>query len=72
MMTHQHETPPKSGSMQWRWQKVARRIRVPLGFVDRCVYLVEVARRARIQLPSRGALRWFFPDSRCARLLPAR
>ena len=30
--------------MQW-WQKVARRIRVPLGFVTAAVFLVEVARR---------------------------
>ena len=41
--------------MQWQWwQKVARRIRVPLGFVTAAVYLVEVARRA----PHPAAIAW--------------
>jgi protein-S-isoprenylcysteine O-methyltransferase Ste14 len=39
----QHPTPPRVRSTQW--QKVARRIRVPLGFVTAAVFLVEVARR---------------------------
>jgi len=39
----QHATPPKVGSMQW--QSLARRIRVPLGFVTAAVYLFEIARR---------------------------
>ena len=49
MMT-EHSSDPKVGSMQSRptqwqwWQKVARRIRVPLGFVTAAVFLIEVAR----------------------------
>jgi hypothetical protein len=30
--------------MQWSWQRVARRIRVPLGFMTAAVYLEEVVR----------------------------
>jgi protein-S-isoprenylcysteine O-methyltransferase Ste14 len=46
-MTEQtsHSSPPKGCSMQ-SWQRVARRIRVPLGFVTAAVYLVEVVCRA--------------------------
>ncbi len=36
-----HESPPKPRSMQW----LARRIRVPLGFVTAALYVFEVARR---------------------------
>lgn len=36
--------PPKSGSMQW-WERVARRIRVPLGFLVAALYLFELWRR---------------------------
>ena len=39
-----HSTPPNGGSMQW-WQSLARRIRVPLGFVTAALYVFEVARR---------------------------
>jgi protein-S-isoprenylcysteine O-methyltransferase Ste14 len=40
----QHSSPPKGRSMQsWRW--LARRIRVPLGFVTAALYVFEVARR---------------------------
>jgi protein-S-isoprenylcysteine O-methyltransferase Ste14 len=49
---NQQTTPPKSGSMppegssgQLSWQRVARRIRVPLGFLTAIVFLIEVARR---------------------------
>jgi len=49
----QHESPPKSGSMQ-SWQKVAGRIRVPLGFLTASVYLVEVVRRP----PHPAAIAW--------------
>ena len=52
---NQQTTPPKSDSTspkggsnistQWSWQRVARRIRVPLGFLTAAVYLVEVVRR---------------------------
>jgi protein-S-isoprenylcysteine O-methyltransferase Ste14 len=37
--------PPGGGSGPWSWQRIARRIRVPLGFVTAAVYLVEVVRR---------------------------
>ena len=42
----QHSTPPevRPTQRQW-WQRVARRIRVPLGFLTAAVYLIEVARR---------------------------
>jgi protein-S-isoprenylcysteine O-methyltransferase Ste14 len=49
----QHSTPPKVRPTQW-WQKVARRIRVPLGFVTAAVFLVEVARSA----PHPAAIAW--------------
>jgi protein-S-isoprenylcysteine O-methyltransferase Ste14 len=48
-----HNTPPRVGSMQW-WQRIARRIRVPLGFVTAAVFLVTVARHA----PSTAAILW--------------
>ena len=43
----QYSTPPKGRPTQWQWwwQQVARRIRVPLGFLTAAVYLVEVVRR---------------------------
>jgi len=50
----QHSTPPKARSMQWRWKKVARRIRVPLGFFTAAVYLFEIVRRA----PHPAAIAW--------------
>ena len=52
----QHSTSPKVCSMQWWqwWQKIARRVRVPLGFFTAVVYLVEVARRA----PHPRAIAW--------------
>src|SRR5579863_7812813 len=41
-----HSSPPIGRSMQWeRWQRIARRIRVPLGFLTAIVFLIEVARR---------------------------
>lgn len=39
-----HSTPPKPRSTQW-WQQVARRIRVPLGFLTAALYLYELWRR---------------------------
>src|ERR1700691_1406366 len=49
---NQQTTPPKPGTVppggssgQWSWQRVARRIRVPLGFLTAVVFLIEVARR---------------------------
>jgi len=44
---------PKSRSMQW-WQRVARRIRVPLGFMMAALYLVEIARTQ----PHPAAIAW--------------
>jgi protein-S-isoprenylcysteine O-methyltransferase Ste14 len=41
-----HNSPPKARPTQWRWEKVARRIRVPLGFVVALLYLFELARHA--------------------------
>lgn len=46
-------TAPKVCSMQW-WQKVARRIRVPLGFLSAALYLFELWRRA----PRMEAVGW--------------
>lgn len=46
--------PPGGGSGQWSWQRIARRIRVPLGFVTAAVYLVEVVRRP----PHPTAIAW--------------
>ncbi|MGO8760022.1 MAG: methyltransferase family protein [Terracidiphilus sp.] len=51
---NRQETPPKARSTQWSWQRIARRIRVPLGFVTAAVYLVEVARRP----PHFAAIAW--------------
>jgi protein-S-isoprenylcysteine O-methyltransferase Ste14 len=50
----QHASSPKSGSTQWRWQRVARRIRVPLGFLTAILYLFELWRRA----PRPAAIAW--------------
>ncbi|HEV2136491.1 MAG TPA: isoprenylcysteine carboxylmethyltransferase family protein [Terracidiphilus sp.] len=47
------EASAKSGAMQ-TWQRVARRIRVPLGFVAAALYLFELWRRA----PWPGAILW--------------
>jgi protein-S-isoprenylcysteine O-methyltransferase Ste14 len=47
-------TSAKVRTTQWRWQRVARRIRVPLGFLTAAVYLVEVVRRA----PHPTAIAW--------------
>ncbi|MDR3773822.1 MAG: isoprenylcysteine carboxylmethyltransferase family protein [Terracidiphilus sp.] len=51
-MTH----PPGSQTPDWidRWQRVARRIRVPLGFLTAGLYLFELARRA----PQPAAVAW--------------
>ena len=51
----QHSTDPKARPTQWQWwQKIARRTRVPLGFLTAAVYLVEAARRA----PHPAAIAW--------------
>lgn len=40
----EHCTPPKASPME-SWRKLARRMRVPLGFVTAALYVFEVARR---------------------------
>jgi protein-S-isoprenylcysteine O-methyltransferase Ste14 len=48
-------SPTKDGSRRWQsWQRVARRIRVPLGFLTAAVYLFEVTRHA----PHMTAITW--------------
>jgi protein-S-isoprenylcysteine O-methyltransferase Ste14 len=53
-----HNSPPKVRSVHRpraeRWQQLALRIRVPLGFLTAAVYLVEVAR----QPPHPAAIAW--------------
>ena len=49
-------TPPKVRPTQWLWERVARRIRVPLGFVVAALYFFELWRRA----PEPGAIEWSF------------
>ena len=50
-----HDSPPKDCRTHWQsWLRVARRIRVPLGFLMAAVYLFEVARRA----PHPAAIAW--------------
>jgi protein-S-isoprenylcysteine O-methyltransferase Ste14 len=51
-MTQQEQGPKLRGSE--RWQKVARRIRVPLGFLTAGLYLFELWRRA----PHLSAIAW--------------
>ena len=48
-----HAPQPKARSMQW-WEKVARRIRVPLGFLTAALYLFECARHQ----PRPAAIAW--------------
>ncbi len=53
-----HNTPQKPHPTEWdwiaRWQRVARRIRVPLGFLAAALYLFELWRRA----PHPAAVAW--------------
>jgi protein-S-isoprenylcysteine O-methyltransferase Ste14 len=44
-VTPSPNTRPKAGSMQ-SWQRIARRVRVPLGFVTAALYLFELWRQA--------------------------
>ena len=48
--------PGSPQQLDWiaRWQRVARRIRVPLGFLTAALYLVELGRRA----PQPSAVAW--------------
>ena len=49
-------TQPSSTQLDWiaRWQRIARRIRVPLGFLTAALYLFELIRRA----PQPAAVAW--------------
>ena len=49
-------TPTPALAPDWitRWQRIARRIRVPLGFATAALYLIEAGRRA----PVPGAVAW--------------
>src|ERR1035438_1616469 len=49
-----HDATPKLRPTQWRWQRVARRIRVPLGFLTAALYLFDLWRRA----PQPAAVAW--------------
>jgi len=49
----EHSSAAKAISIEW-WRKVARRIRVPLGFVTAGLFLVECARR----IPHETAIAW--------------
>jgi hypothetical protein len=55
-MSHSASTEPDASHQDWisRWQSVARRIRVPLGFVAAALYLLELWRRA----PRPAAAAW--------------
>ncbi len=49
-------TPPPSADWVTRWQRIARRIRVPLGFLTAALYLFELWRHA----PRPAAIVWSF------------
>ena len=49
-----HSTPPTAHPTQWWWERVARRIRVPLGFVVAAMFLVQIARTE----PHPAAIAW--------------
>ena len=51
-MTQQEQSPKLKGAE--RWQKIARRIRVPLGFLTAALYLFELWRRE----PRPAAISW--------------
>jgi protein-S-isoprenylcysteine O-methyltransferase Ste14 len=55
-MTQPANSQPDNPPMDWiaRWQRVARRIRVPLGFLTAALYLFELSRRA----PLPAAVAW--------------
>ena len=55
-MTQPSSTQPERQPQDWitRWQKIARRIRVPLGFLTGVLYLFELYRRA----PQPSAVAW--------------
>ncbi|KAA6455972.1 isoprenylcysteine carboxylmethyltransferase family protein [Acidobacteria bacterium AB60] len=53
-MTAAPSSPPPNPDWITRWQRIARRIRVPLGFATAALYLFEMARRP----PVPGAVAW--------------
>jgi protein-S-isoprenylcysteine O-methyltransferase Ste14 len=55
-VTHLTNPQPDPAPQDWigRWQRVARRIRVPLGFLTAALYLYELSRRA----PHPAAIVW--------------
>ena len=57
-MTNPNSPPmsPSTPPADWitRWQRIARRIRVPLGFLTAAIYLFELARHA----PVPAAIAW--------------
>jgi protein-S-isoprenylcysteine O-methyltransferase Ste14 len=55
-MTQPFSTQPERQPQDWitRWQKIARRIRVPLGFLTGALYLFELYRR----VPQPSAVAW--------------
>jgi protein-S-isoprenylcysteine O-methyltransferase Ste14 len=55
-MSEPPNAKPESSETDWitRWQRVARRIRVPLGFLTAALYLFELWRRA----PQPNAVAW--------------
>jgi protein-S-isoprenylcysteine O-methyltransferase Ste14 len=55
-MSQSARTQPDQQPQDWvtRWQRIARRIRVPLGFLTAALYLFELCRRA----PQPAAMAW--------------
>jgi protein-S-isoprenylcysteine O-methyltransferase Ste14 len=62
-MTRHESIPPGAPQPDWiaRWQRVARRIRVPLGFLTAGLYLVELWRRAPQPAAVAGSLALVLP-----------
>src|SRR5580692_7029660 len=62
-MTRHESIPPVAPQLDWiaRWQRVARRIRVPLGFLTAGLYLVELWRRAPHPAAVAGSLALVLP-----------
>jgi protein-S-isoprenylcysteine O-methyltransferase Ste14 len=56
-------TQPSSTQLDWiaRWQRIARRIRVPLGFLTAALYLFELIRRAPQPAAVAGSLALVLP-----------
>ena len=62
-MSQRESMPPVTLQLDWigRWQRVARRIRVPLGFVAAGLYLFELWRRAPQPAAVAGSLALVLP-----------